>query len=198
MEDNRGFYTIIQASFSWQKRGIMQLQFTNAALHKQQVKRLYTASFPKAEQAPLFYLYYKAKRGVAQFSAVMDGEKFVGLTYAIPFESSVLLMFLAVDDAARDQGYGSQILAALRKRYPHKRIFLTIEVVDQAAANYKQRLRRKAFYQRNQFESAGFTVREGGVLYEVLSCGGAIRKEEYRKNMEKLFGRFLYSLLARA
>ena len=64
----------------------------------------------------------------------------------------VILLYLAISDAVRGKGYGSAVLQAVQKKYAGKRIILNIEEMDEQAANYAQRVKRKAFYQKNGFE----------------------------------------------
>lgn len=55
--------------------------------------------------------------GKARFRAVVDSGRFVGLTYVIGDDRVKTLMFLAIDELARDGGYGSAILKS-ESRYP--------------------------------------------------------------------------------
>lgn len=175
----------------------MEIQFVPALLHKEEIKRLYKTAFPKEERGPLFLLHRKAKKGKAKFSAVMDGEKFVGLTFIAGKGDVVTLMFLAVADKERGKGYGGRILECVRERYKGKRLFLNIEVVDPQAENYEQRRSRKVFYERNGFEGLDYRVREAGVPYEMLAVGGYVTKEEYESVMEQIFGKILYRFIKR-
>lgn len=171
------------------------LTFESAARHKKEIKRLYRTAFPKEERAPLFFLYRRARQGIADFCAVLDGEKFVGLTYAAGTETVVTLMFLAIEDGERGRGYGSRILKAVREKYRGRRLFLNIEPLDTAADNYEQRVKRKAFYERNGFSGLDYTVREAGVTYDMMTCGGYVSLEEYRAVMERCLGRVWYTLV---
>lgn len=171
------------------------LEFVEAWRCKREIKRLYCTAFPKEERAPLFFLYRKARKGQADFCAVLDGEKFVGMTFLGGTDRVVTLMYLAIDELQRGKGYGGRILDAVKKANSGKKLCLNIELLDRTAGNYAQRVKRKAFYQRNGFESLNYTVREGGVVYEMLSFGGFVTQEEYRGMMETLFGKVLYTVL---
>lgn len=173
----------------------MELKFLDARSHRQEIRRLYTTAFPRQEQAPLAFLFHRAKRGKADFQAVFDGEIFVGLTLVAGTNDIVTLMFFAIEDAVRGRGYGSRILRAVQQKYHGKRLFLNIEPLDPAAPNYAQRVKRKAFYLRNGFEDLQYTVREAGVTYEMLSFGGPVSRREYEQVMQVLFGRLLYFLI---
>ena len=103
------------------------------------------------EQVPLFLLYRKAKQHKIDFLAVLDDGKFVGLASAAMQGDVVILLYLAISDAVRGKGYGSAVLQAVQKKYAGKRIILNIEEMDEQAANYAQRVKRKSFYQKNGF-----------------------------------------------
>ncbi len=176
---------------------VMEIQFAPAAGYKKEIKELFTKAFPREERPPLPFLFRRVKKGKGDFCAVLDGDRFVGLTLVAEAEGVAALMFFAISDSVRGQGYGSRVLQALQAQYAGKKLFLTIEPLDEKAPNYRQRVRRKAFYKRNGFESMGYTVREAGVTYELLSYGGDVTKEEYRAVTEKLFGKLAYSLISR-
>ncbi len=86
--------------------------------------------------------------------AYFDQEVFVGLTYAICTDNLVYLLFLAVEESKQSQGYGSQILAQVKKEAGVRPCVLTIEPMDEEdASNRTQRLKRLAFYERNGYQA---------------------------------------------
>jgi len=52
----------------------------------QAVKDLYTSAFPKVEQAPLWFVFWRAKNAYIDFTAYYDGDIFAGFTYIITHE----------------------------------------------------------------------------------------------------------------
>lgn len=173
------------------------IKFVDAALYKKEIKKLYYKAFPKNERAPLFYLYYKGRKGKADFNAVLDDDKFIGITFMTGTEDVVTLMFFAIKESYRGMGYGSHVLKTLQEKYAEKKIFLNIEPLEKTASNYMQRIKRKAFYEKNAFKSTGYTVHEAGVTYETLSFGGHVSKAECQAVNEKFFGKFLYFFISR-
>lgn len=173
----------------------MAIYFENAILHKEKIKKLYIKAFPKEERAPLCFLYHKNKRSNIEFSAVMDDNHFIGLTFTTETKDIISLMFFAIQGTERGKGYGSLVLKAIQEKYADKRVFINIEPLDETAPNYEQRVKRKEFYEKNGFSSMGYTVKEAGVTYEMMTFGGEITKEEYTQVTEKLFGRLLYILI---
>lgn len=173
------------------------MKFEDAFLYKKQIKKLYITAFPQAERAPISYLYYQVKKEKGHFYAVIDHNQFIGLTFIIKNKDIVSVLFLAIEESYRGQGYGSQILETLKQDYQACRLFLTIEVLDRHADNYQQRKKRKEFYQRNGFISEGYKVKEAGVDYEVLSIGGTVTKQDYQFVMKQFYGKILYRFIVK-
>lgn len=175
----------------------MDLKFVDARGYKAQVKRLFVTAFPREERPPLWMMRRRCAQGTAKFSAIVDGDTFVGLTYVVGTDKVKTLMFLAIDDSARDKGYGSKVLDYVRKQYPDVKLFLNIEPLDDDAPNYEQRCRRKAFYEHNGLNCLDYQVREAGVTYEMMTYGEYVTRDEYEKVMTVMYGRHLYKLIKR-
>ena len=101
----------------------MDLKFVDVRGYKAQVKRLFLTAFPREERPPLWMMRRRCTQGTAKFSAIVDGDTFVGLTYVVGTDKVKTLMFLAIDDSARDKGYGSKVLDHDRKQYPDVKLF---------------------------------------------------------------------------
>ena len=102
----------------------MQLEFVNANKYRKQVRQLFVTAFPREERPPMWMMTRRCHQGKAEFSAVLDGDRFVGLTYVIGNDSVKTLMFLAIAEDARDGGYGSEILRCVHEKYGDTKIFL--------------------------------------------------------------------------
>lgn len=127
--------------------------------------------FPPEELVSYDLLLDYAERDGIDFFAVIDGVEFVGLTYCIEFEEYVYLFYLAISPDLQSRGYGSRVLAELKKRYHLKTIVLEAESTDVDADNLDQRLARACFYERNGFSRLAFKIDEEGVIYDVFACG---------------------------
>lgn len=160
------------------------------------IKRLYRTAFPKEERAPLWFLLKKAKWQNIDFSAVYDGGKWVGIIYAVTDSMLTYVMYLAIQETERGSGYGSEVLKAIAKRYRGTRLVLSIEELNEAAPNYKQRVRRKEFYLKNGFQDLNCRVKEFGVTYELLSFGGNVSKEEYKELIQSFRPKLLAGFFA--
>ena len=161
--------------------------------------RIYNQAFPADEQIPLFLLKLRARQGKAAYFGILDGKKLVGLVYNIYYKDLIYVLFLAIDEKYQGCGYGSRTLEAIQKRYPDRRIFLCIECLDPNADNYEQRLRRKAFYERNGFSELPFQMNEGLMTYAPMAVAGRnprISKTECEMLMVNFFGVWGMSLYA--
>lgn len=170
------------------------LDINKSKTARQLVRRLYFSAFPLAERTPFVYLQYRTKHKCADCFAVYDKEQFVGLVYNVYYKDLVYVFYLAVNENCRDKGYGSKILREIQQRFKEKRLILSIEEVNPDSANYEQRKRRKAFYEKNGFHDSGVRVTELGVIYEVLIYGNQISKDEYMQMMKNYTGNIIYNM----
>ena len=164
----------------------MELKFVDIDDYRKQVKHLFVTAFPREERPPMWMLTRRCRQGKARFRAVVIGDDRVKT-----------LMFLAIDESARDGGYGSAILKKVRTEYPNQKLFLNIEPLDENAPNYDQRCRRKAFYERNGLSCLDYQVREAGVTYEMMTYGEYVTRDEYEEVMRVMYGSLLYKIIKR-
>ncbi|PAJ73418.1 GNAT family N-acetyltransferase [Pseudoalteromonas sp. NBT06-2] len=152
---------------------------------------LYKKAFPEAQYIPTWFLRYKLRKGKMGFNILYAHDIWIGLIYITEYKDILFVQFLAIAESYRSAGYGSKVMDLLKGTHSEKRIVLNIEELDQQAKNYKQRVKRKAFYEKNGFSSSGYRVKEPGEQLEMLICGGNINKEEIEAMYEKLFGSIL-------
>ncbi len=160
-------------------------------------KQLYLTAFPKEERAPWLLLKHRAAQGRADALEALDDGKFAGLAYVVTLDDMAYLFYLAVAGEQRGRGTGGKIIAALRERYPDKRLFLAREQLDRTAANYPQRESRHRFYLKNGFEDWGTLIKEGPVTYDVMGIGKSVTPPEYKALMASWTGK-LAGLIFRA
>ncbi len=147
---------------------------------------LYREAFPKVQRLPRCFIRHRLKRGKAGFNAVYDHDTWVGFVYTKEYKDIVCVLFFAISESFRSCGYGSKVLDLLGDMHCGKRLVLNIEELDEHAENYPQRIKRRAFYRKNGFNSTGFIVIEPGERQEILIRGGSISKEEV-ESMNKYF-----------
>ena len=158
------------------------------------VKSLYLRAFPDEERLPWWVLGLNSRRQGIDLTAWMDGDKFCGFTSSATVEGLHFLLFFAVAEDCRSQGYGSAILQAIQAAHPA--VVLNIELLDPAADNYPERLRRFAFYQKNGFHDAFYHVWEVGGKFRVLSTRLPLDVPRYKQVFRKLtFGLWDVKLL---
>ena len=160
----------------------------------QKVKELYLRAFPQEERIPWWLMRLNSRRKNIDLTAWMAGDKFRGFTSSVTVEGLHFLLFFAVAEDCRGQGCGSAILQAIQKQHPA--VVLNIELLDPAAPNYPERLRRFAFYQKNGFHDAFYHVWEVGGKFRVLSTNPALDVPRYKQVFRKLtFGLWDVKLL---
>lgn len=152
---------------------------------------LYKEAFPEARKVPKWLLKYRLRNGKIGFSALYFKEKWIGLIHITEYEDIVFIQSIAILEFCRSKGFGSKVLDSLKSEHLGKRIVLNIEIIDKQASNYKQRVKRKNFYEHNGFLPSGFTVKEPGENLEMLIYGTGISKKEIESMYKSVFGRII-------
>ena len=163
----------------------MSLTYTNYfnSNYKRQIKQLYIKCFPKNERFPFWILKRCSKKNNIFFYAVSDNDELIGMVYIINCSEFIYLMYLAVDENKRGNGYGTEILKDLKKKY--ETIILSIEGQDKEEQNEKKK-KRKEFYLKNGFYETNNFIEDNGVKYEVLCTN-----KNYHITTEKLKQRYI-------
>lgn len=152
------------------------------------VASLYEAAFPVEERLPLWQLSWNSLKNGQSFLAYFDQEVFIGFTYAICTDNLIYLLFLAVEESKQSQGYGSQILAQVRKEAGERPCVLTIEPMDEEdASNRTQRLKRLAFYENNGYQSLNHFYFEGRERYQILITDRSLSLDTIEQDLAKTF-----------
>jgi len=156
------------------------------------VEDLYKSAFPKAEQAPMFFLLQRAKKDYIEFNACYDNDMLVGITYLITHEPITYVLYIATAATERSKGYGSQIMEHIKKAHPDNRIILNIETEDENADNNEQRKKRKQFYIKNGFLSSGIFSKFSNVTWELLVYNGTCTANEFLELHKKALGLIIF------
>lgn len=146
---------------------LRKLDIVKFPFAEKQAKSLYLSAFPKEERLPWRLMWLNAHRKGIDLTAWMEEDQFCGFTASATVDGLHFLLFFAVDTPLQGQGYGSAILSALREKYGN--IALNVELLEESAPNYPQRLRRFAFYQKNGFSDTGHDVWEVGGRFRILA-----------------------------
>ena len=156
---------------------LTEKEITNHFEDYKKFKHLYLAAFPRSERVPLKYLM-KQDTGW-DLIACYDGETFCGFYSTLTFGNITHILFLAIVEELRNHGYGSALLGLIAERYKGNRIILDMESDVPDAPNYEQRVRRKAFYEKNGYVESGIEYDWRGVSYKILIKNGDISEEEF-------------------
>ena len=156
---------------------------------------LFFEAFPKTQRLPHWIVKYRMRNGKDGFNVLYEHNNWVGFIYAKEYKSIVFVKFFAISESLRSNGYGSKIMDSIGNKYSGKRIVLNIEELDEKEDNYQQRVKRKAFYESNGFNSTGFIIKEPAERQEMLIRGGTISKKEIEAMYRFFLGNLLFSLL---
>ena len=139
----------------------MSLIYSNSEKYKNMIEELYLKSFPSEERFPFWILDKCSKEDNSILYAIIDDDKFIGMSYLVNCDGAYYLMYLAVKPELRNQNYGSRILLDLKIKY--ETLFLSIDQPVDEISN-----RRKNFYLRNGYYDTNKYYEDTGVNYEVL------------------------------
>ena len=132
------------------------------------VRNLYRTAFPKIEQLPYLQLKIGSLTKTRDFFVFKQNGKTKALAFLVVSADYSLLYYLAVDEAARGTGIGSECLKLL-KQYYKQPLLVIMKPMDSDAKDYSQRLRRKDFYERAGFVSADMTVTDWSGSFSVYT-----------------------------
>lgn len=158
---------------------------SNASEELKKARALYYRAFPKNERRS-FPELMENRFGSTEVFCFYDGETFVGMACLLNTPTISHIIYLAVDESLRGNGYGSKALELLHQSKPGKKIMVDIEVPDELAENVEQRRMRKKFYLRAGYEETPVKYEWRHEDYEILSFGGQVSEAEYHGFWEDL------------
>lgn len=151
-----------------------------------QVRQLYHTAFPPEERPPYLLTALFALLPAISLTAYYDGQRFVGFSYTVATSQGIFVLFLAVAAAQRSRGFGSDILRKIAEQAGGAPLFLCMEPMDETAANYDQRLKRLAFYERNGYRRQGWDYHELGEIYEILATSDDLDYGQIETELNRL------------
>lgn len=143
-------------------------------------------AFPAWERFSMFSLLAMSLHRNVKFHAIYNEDQFCGITYYAENDKTVYLTYLAINEELRGQGYGSKILTMLEDRFPDKQIVIDIEPVTSKAKNYKQRVSRLKFYERNGFHRTDQKLKDPDGKFEALTTGKKLDKESFMDTLRQM------------
>ncbi|MEH2944009.1 hypothetical protein VSQ32_14355 [Lachnospiraceae bacterium KK002] len=166
----------------------MKLTICTSESQLDHLKRLYLEAFPAPERKPFPLLLAKSREGLVELLAVEgEDDRFLGLAVTVLHKDMVLLDYFAIVPGMRGQNAGSKALRLLKKRYPDRKLILEIEDPEEESDNREERMRRKAFYIRNNMVIMPCSLELFGIKMLLLTSGDRITFGEYREIYEAVF-----------
>ena len=156
-------------------------------LHRESTDRhsaenLYLTAFPEIERHPIEELYDACDTGKCEWLIFKDDQTFIGMAFMVINDGIAFLLYLAVEDEQRNQGYGAQILKELAQMYEGMEVVLLIESLHEECDNMDIRIRRKGFYLRNGFFDTEYiqSTCEGAAIYDILSTSQEFTTDKWK------------------
>lgn len=143
------------------------------------IRRLYARAFPATERKPFSMILSMRRRGKTDVWVMRREGRFAGFAATINGDGLILIDYLAVPQALRGQGVGSEALRALCDAYPGCGLFVEIESPFAPGDDQPERLRRRAFYERCGFRPSRTMADVFGVPMELLCHGCAVDFDRY-------------------
>ncbi|MFS0868741.1 GNAT family N-acetyltransferase [Paenibacillus xylanilyticus] len=144
-----------------------------------EIKKMYDDSFPKEEMIPYNKLVEISNDIDHLFYGVYDNYTLVGMNYLIVKKDMLYVLYLAINKAYQNKGYGKAIVNEIKNKYSNYRICLNIEEVNPKFINNDQRIKRKRFYQLLGFESQDYLIsNHEGITFETMSINGDVSSKE--------------------
>ena len=145
-----------------------------------EIKSLYETSFPPNEWRPFSDLYHDFG-DKCELLAFYDDRTFIGSAIMLTFGDITHIMYLAVKPELRDRGCGSMILEHIRMLYPRQRIIADLEDPENDFPNQSQREKRIDFYRKNGYSPTEIRYKWENEHYLIMSNGGDVTWEEFRR-----------------
>lgn len=136
------------------------------------IKSLADEVFPPNELlAPTtFSDYEKDFCLLAFFDKELRDDDFIGFCALVPFKDIVYLAFFVVAPNHQQKGYGTAILAELKKIFSHKKaIILEAEKVCEHSPNNNERIKRAKFYEKSGFKNTKHSLSYFDETYDIYA-----------------------------
>ncbi len=156
-------------------RRITESQADKIALNDMNVE-----AFPKEERIPTPVLIQMARDKVIDLFLATENNVIIGFFVTFPKNNCAYLFYFAIEKTQRGKGYGTKMLHLLRQTYKGYHIVLDMEVVDENADNYQQRVSRKSFYITNGMNETGYFISYMGMTFELLCSDTPFQKENFQ------------------
>lgn len=153
------------------------------------METLYLEAFPEEERKPIVDLYRHQHSGHSKVFAIKDHAlPFIGMVVVIYDDNVMVIEYLATVSSVRGKNYGAKILRKVMEKYIDKHIVLEIEETKVPSLESELRMRRRKFYERNQFNFYDQTISYFGVPLELMGTCDNIKYEDYIQPYKLTYG----------
>lgn len=111
------------------------------------IKQLYLSAFPKFERLD-FHTIKNLELKNSELYAFFDNSEFIGFSYLIAYKNVIYIVYLAVKEECRSNGYGSKIISLISNIYAKKSLILCAETPKKMGDIKSKRIN---FYIKNNF-----------------------------------------------
>lgn len=175
----------------------MELKSPKGILQYARIFLLYLRAFPRCERKPFSVILKWHKKGKADIWYFSDERGFLGFSTTINGEREILVDYLAVNEKRRSSGNGTKMIQSLIDHYSPLGLFLEIEMLDEKAQNYDERVRRRRFYLSAGLEPLDTYAKLFGVDMELLGVRCTMDFEKYHNFYLENYSRFAYDNIKR-
>ena len=162
------------------------------------IKKLYKKAFPRSERKPFSLIKRMQKLGKTDIWYFSDKKGFLGFATTINSPDIILIDYFTVLGKRRGAGNGTKMLKSLIGHYSGRGIFLEIEIPDERAENYEERIKRKRFYMNAGLSPMNTKAKLFGVDMELMGIGCSLDFDEYRNFYKDNYGVFAYNNIKEA
>ena len=160
---------------------------------------LYESAFPPDERMPFERVLQKRDAGVMRLLSVeSESGEFLGFAnITLCLDDVLALNYFAILPERQGRGYGTDVILALKKRYPDRSIVIDIEDDSVECDNAEQRVRRRMFYERLGFFAMPYRLKIFGVPSVIMSSGREYSFEEYSEIFAQVFSKWALNHVVR-
>ena len=145
------------------------------------IKKIYKKSFPKNERFPFWILLLNILKKKSKMYILLNNKKVNAFIYTIYYKQMIFILYLAVEEHSRNNGYGSYLLNWFLKNNVNKEIYVNIDEIDDKYQDNEIRKARMNFYLNNNFYLTNYLSVEKSGNYNILTTKKNWNIAEYKK-----------------
>lgn len=149
------------------------------------VKRIYTNSFPEEERANFKLLIFNLLRN-CELYVLTEKDSVCGFIYLINDNNMTFILYLAIDNSKRSKGYGGYILNWCINYKKDKVIYLNIDELNEKFDDIEIRKKRLNFYLKNGFYLTDYLSVEEKCNFNIMSTSKTLDIDSYIKLDERI------------